>query len=72
MCRYYTSMFYKNFTGYIHRNETNQRNEFLADVIQPNQDYYEVLPCVNVCQAIVRDCPANFGFYVPRKMIQLN
>ncbi|KGQ84639.1 hypothetical protein L150_04287 [Candida albicans Ca529L] len=57
----------KNFTGYIHRNETNQRNEFLADVIQPNQDYYEVLPCVNVCQAIVRDCPANFGFLCPTK-----
>ncbi|EMG46417.1 Stretch-activated cation channel, putative [Candida maltosa Xu316] len=55
----------RNQTGYILRNETNQRNDFLADTIQPIGEYYEVLPCVNVCHAIVRDCPSDFGFMCP-------
>lgn len=57
----------RNQTGYILRNSTNQRNDFLAEIINPIEDYYEVLPCVNVCQAIVRDCPADFGFMCPTK-----
>ncbi|EER30985.1 conserved hypothetical protein [Candida tropicalis MYA-3404] len=55
----------KNKTGYILRNSSNQRNSFIADTISPIENYYEVLPCVNVCQAIVRDCPADFGFMCP-------
>ncbi|RCK65086.1 Stretch-activated cation channel MID1 [Candida viswanathii] len=57
----------RNQTGYILRNATNQRNDFLADTINPISEYYEVLPCVNVCYAIVRDCPADFGFMCPTK-----
>ena len=58
----------KNVTkGYVLRNLTNQRNDFIKHTINPSQDYYEVLPCVNVCHAIVRDCPADFGFMCPTK-----
>ncbi|CAK9441654.1 uncharacterized protein LODBEIA_P55220 [Lodderomyces beijingensis] len=51
--------------GYILRNSTQQRNDFMKNVIKPSQPFYEVLPCVNVCHAIVRDCPADFGFMCP-------
>ncbi|KAI5956577.1 MID1 [Candida jiufengensis] len=57
----------KNSTGYKLRNSSNQRNPFMRDTISPNSDYYEVLPCVNVCHAIVKDCPADFGFLCPTR-----
>lgn len=41
------------------------RNSFVADTINPPLAYAEVLPCLNVCQAIVRDCPSVFGFACP-------
>ncbi|CAD1813175.1 Stretch-activated Ca2+-permeable channel component family protein [Candida parapsilosis] len=57
----------KNATGYQLRNDTSQRNDFIKDVIQPVEDYYEVLPCVNVCHAIARDCPSDFNFQCPTR-----
>lgn len=57
----------RNVTGYIEREVNNSRSEFVNDEIVPPQNYFEVLPCVNVCQAIVRDCPSQFGFHCPRK-----
>ncbi|KAI5960012.1 MID1 [Candida theae] len=54
-----------NFPGYKARNGTNQRNDFISDMIQPAEDYFEILPCANVCHAIVRDCPADFQFQCP-------
>lgn len=56
----------RNITGYIQRTENNSRNAFIDDIVVPPLDYFEVLPCVNVCQAVVRDCPADFGFVCPK------
>lgn len=41
------------------------RNSFIANTINPPIEYAEILPCLNVCQAIVRDCPSDFGFQCP-------
>ncbi|KAI5964127.1 MID1 [Candida pseudojiufengensis] len=57
----------QNSSSYMPRNSTSQRNSFMIDVISPQEDYYEILPCVNVCQAIVRNCPADFGFMCPTR-----
>ncbi|KAG7794830.1 hypothetical protein KL929_004601 [Ogataea haglerorum] len=46
-------------------NKSEGRTEFIAQTIQPPLNYYEVLPCLNICQAIVRDCPPDFGFRCP-------
>ncbi|KAG7820476.1 hypothetical protein KL928_001913 [Ogataea angusta] len=46
-------------------NESEGRTDFIAETIQPPLSYYEVLPCLNICQAIVRDCPPDFGFKCP-------
>lgn len=56
----------RNITGYRYRKADESRNDFINDVIQPRSDYFEILPCVNVCQAMVRDCPASFEFSCPR------
>ncbi|RLV89942.1 Replication factor C subunit 3 [Spathaspora sp. JA1] len=55
-----------NITGYKLREENCSRNSFINEVVKP-KDYYEVLPCVNTCYAIVRDCPADLGFSCPLK-----
>lgn len=55
----------RNVTGYLHRDANASRNSFIDESVVPALDYFEVLPCVNVCQAIVRDCPADFGFLCP-------
>lgn len=60
-----------NHTGYKHREVGESRNDFINDEIAPQMDYYEVLPCVNVCQAIVRDCPADFGFMCPTRNVTI-
>lgn len=64
----------RNNTGYIHREANQSRNSFIDDEVVPPLSYFEVLPCVNVCQAVVRDCPADFGFVCPtrNKSIQLS
>lgn len=50
------------------------RNDFIAKEINPPLPYAEVLPCLNVCQAIVRDCPPKFGFGCPEtfELVQLS
>lgn len=55
----------RNVTGYIHRTKNASRSLFIDDVIVPPLDYYEVLPCLNVCQVMARDCPADFDFVCP-------
>lgn len=57
----------RNITGYKYREVGKSRNNFINDVIQPQNAYYEILPCVNVCHAMVRDCPADFEFQCPKK-----
>lgn len=56
----------RNVTGYLEREIGQSRNSFVNEEIAPPQAYFEVLPCVNVCQAIVRDCPADFSFKCPK------
>lgn len=53
--------------GYELREVNESRSDFINNEIAPQESYFEVLPCVNVCQAIVRDCPADFGFLCPHK-----
>lgn len=60
-----------NHTGYKYREVGESRNDFINDQIAPQSDYFEVLPCVNVCQAIVRDCPADFGFMCPTRNVTI-
>ncbi|KAG2734331.1 hypothetical protein G9P44_002337 [Scheffersomyces stipitis] len=55
----------RNITGYTERKPGESRNSFINDIVMPNLSYYEVMPCVNICEAIVRDCPAQFGFMCP-------
>jgi calcium channel MID1 len=55
----------RNITGYKKIDLGESRNDWINDVIDPYLPYYEVLPCLNVCQAIVRDCPSDFGFACP-------
>lgn len=62
----------RNITGYKNRPVNDSRSEFINEEIVPPLDYYEVLPCVNVCHAIARDCPAQFGFRCPTKISQIS
>ncbi len=54
----------RNILGYRLRANA-LRNAFIDTEVAPRLDYYEVLPCVNVCEAVVRTCPADFGFVCP-------
>lgn len=56
----------RNITGYLPRQANASRNLFIDTSVVPAKDYYEVLPCVNVCQVMARDCPADFGFACPQ------
>lgn len=61
----------RNETGYQDRNETGSRSSFINDQIVPPQQYFEMLPCVNMCHAIARTCPADFGFDCPRDNVSI-
>ncbi|CCE66279.1 hypothetical protein TPHA_0P01210 [Tetrapisispora phaffii CBS 4417] len=50
---------------FIYRNKNVNRNSYINEDIKPIRDYYEVLPCIDMCHSIVRDCPADFGFACP-------
>lgn len=51
--------------GYKLRAVGELRNDFVNDVILPVLPYYELLPCIDVCERLVRDCPASLGFQCP-------
>lgn len=50
---------------YVHRKKGENRNDYLDDYVTPIDDYYEILPCIDMCYAIARDCPSDFGFLCP-------
>lgn len=50
---------------YMFRNKNKNRNTYIDEQIKPLNNYYEVLPCIDMCYSIVRDCPSNFGFRCP-------
>ncbi|CEP64703.1 Mid1p LALA0_S13e01068g [Lachancea lanzarotensis] len=52
---------------FIHRKKDDNRNEYLNQQIQPLNDYFEVLPCVDMCYSLVTDCPPDFQFSCPSK-----
>ncbi|GEQ67184.1 hypothetical protein JCM33374_g848 [Metschnikowia sp. JCM 33374] len=56
----------RNMSAYLPREAQASRNEFIDTSVVPVADYFEVLPCVNVCQVMTRDCPADFGFACPQ------
>lgn len=51
---------------YRKRHLNELRSDFINTEIQPWLPYYEVLPCIENCERLVRDCPAKFGFKCPR------
>ncbi|ODQ79100.1 hypothetical protein BABINDRAFT_180789 [Babjeviella inositovora NRRL Y-12698] len=56
-----------NYTGFQYRDVGESRNPFVNTVVQPKEPYYEVLPCINLCNNIVQDCPVNdFAFVCPK------
>lgn len=51
--------------SFLTTRETNtSRDSFINDVIQPGP-YKEMLPCIDMCYAIVQDCPTTMGFGCP-------
>ncbi|QLQ80859.1 hypothetical protein HG537_0E02140 [Torulaspora globosa] len=50
---------------YAFRKKDDNRNDYLNNEIQPIADYYEMLPCIDMCYAVARDCPSNFMFACP-------
>lgn len=50
---------------YIYRDKNSNRNSYLDTFIKPVDNYYEILPCIDMCYSIVRDCPSVFGFACP-------
>ncbi|CCC67548.1 hypothetical protein NCAS_0A09900 [Naumovozyma castellii] len=50
---------------FVHRDHLDNRNSYINTFIKPSRDYFEVLPCIDMCHAMVRDCPSDFGFACP-------
>ncbi|CAI4051012.1 hypothetical protein SUVZ_14G0440 [Saccharomyces uvarum] len=50
---------------FTHRDKTQNRNDYLNKYIKPLDDYYEILPCIDMCYTLVRNCPSDFGFACP-------
>ncbi|CCF56264.1 hypothetical protein KAFR_0A08300 [Kazachstania africana CBS 2517] len=50
---------------FIARNKTANRNVYIDEYIKPLRSYYEILPCIDMCYNIVKNCPSDFGFSCP-------
>lgn len=50
---------------YLKRDRKVNRNKLIDLYIKPTSDYYEILPCIDMCHYIVRDCPSKFNFQCP-------
>lgn len=50
---------------YLKRSKNVNRNKLIDLYIRPISDYYEILPCIDMCYYMVRDCPSKFGFACP-------
>lgn len=53
--------------GYVLRDLHESRNEFVNDIVHPPSPYYEVMPCIDLCNSIVKNCPALLRFSCPTK-----
>ncbi|VEU21474.1 DEKNAAC102351 [Brettanomyces naardenensis] len=58
-CSSENSKYYREYSS------SDGRNSFVKDTIDPPLAYSEILPCIDMCDSIVRDCPADFGFTCP-------
>lgn len=47
---------------------TALRNDALNELVQPVTPYVETLPCIDLCFAIVRNCPSSLGVSCPKMM----
>lgn len=55
-----------NTSSYFQEREAySMRTDELASRINPPNSYHEVLPCIDMCHAMVRDCPSDFSFACP-------
>ncbi|WPK25048.1 hypothetical protein PUMCH_002349 [Australozyma saopauloensis] len=52
---------------YTDRPVNESRNEFVNEVVQPPLPYNEILPCIELCQDMVRTCPAQLKLSCPVK-----
>ncbi|ODQ54577.1 hypothetical protein SAICODRAFT_54511 [Saitoella complicata NRRL Y-17804] len=53
------------FSMYPSRNASTSRNPSLVGWLPDNAQYYEVLPCKDLCYAVVQMCPVDLGFTCP-------
>ena len=53
--------------NYVARDSDDNRNALINDKIKPVSNYYEILPCIDMCHQMVRDCPSSFGFSCPSR-----
>jgi calcium channel MID1 len=55
----------RNSSYYMHREKGEMRTDELAARISPPSSYYEVMPCIDLCYSMARNCPADFNFGCP-------
>lgn len=52
--------------SYLHSRPVNtSRNPIINDVLRPGS-YKEILPCIDLCNQLVQNCPAALGFSCPK------
>lgn len=56
----------RDLNYFVRREPGESRSDFINDVIAPNLTYYEVMPCIDICWSMVRDCPADLGLLCPK------
>lgn len=56
---------YEDF--YVFRDLNLSRSDFINSEVAPPKPYYEIMPCIDNCNALVRDCPAQFKFQCPTR-----
>lgn len=54
---------------YKRRDKDKNRSHFLSESFRASADYYEILPCVEMCYSLVRDCPSEFQFSCPDSLV---
>lgn len=52
---------------YVFRDVNQSRSDFINEQVSPPNPYYEIMPCIDNCYALVRDCPVDFNFQCPTR-----